>query len=111
MATEALVHALEDVATRLRVGWHGKPPPPEQADPAIRELESRRHHVPPPPIRRPTTEAVRWPTSTVSDRGPAPAAATIATREAYGNAPVRVLRSLCRPIWVRRSIRPCGPRF
>jgi len=89
MATEALVHALEDVATRLRVGWHGKPPP-EQADPAIRELESRRHHVPPPPIRRPTTEAVRWPTSTVSDRGPAPAAATIATREAYGNALVRI---------------------
>ena len=65
-----------------RPGWHGKPLPPEQAETAIRELESRLHHVPPPPIRRPTTEAVRWPTSIVSDRGPAPASATIATREA-----------------------------
>jgi len=73
-----------------RPDWHGKPLQPEQAEAAIRELESHLHHVPQPPVRRPTTTAVTWPTSTATALGPPPAAATIATREAYGNALVRV---------------------
>ena len=70
-------------------GWHGKPLPREAAEAAIAALEQRLHHLPPPPIRRPAPKAVPWPT-TASERGPAPAASTIATREAYGNALVRV---------------------
>ena len=70
-------------------GWHGKPLPPDVAERVIAELEQHRHHLPPPPVRKPRRRAVcqsqrpnRW----------AAAAPTgnVATREAYGDALVRL---------------------
>jgi len=71
-------------------GWHGKPLPPDAAERAIAALESRLHHVPRPPIQRPRGrhQAPAAPATT----GSRPDALTgaVATREAYGQALVRL---------------------
>ena len=71
-------------------GWHGKPLAPDAAERAVAALEARLHHVPAPPVQRPRTHrpsaAVLRPAGTPPD---APTGA-IATREAYGQALVRL---------------------
>ena len=75
-----------------RSGWHGKPLPPAEAEAAIAALTARLHHVPRPPITPPARTRVarlgdpRPPSSPET----APAPIEIATREAYGNALVRL---------------------
>jgi transketolase len=71
-------------------GWHGKPLSPDAAGRVIATLESRLHHLPPPPITRPRRRARRPPL--VERRPPkaAPPGGEVATREAYGDALVRV---------------------
>jgi transketolase len=71
-----------------RDGWHGKPLPPDMAQAVIAALEARLHHVPPPPVRAP----VRRPAPPLALR-PLPEArdyGEAATREAYGDALVRL---------------------
>jgi transketolase len=70
-------------------GWHGKPLPPEEAERAIAALESRLHHVPPPPIQRPRTRRAPATPAATATRPDAPAGA-MATREAYGQALLRL---------------------
>ena len=72
-------------------GWHGKPLPPEFAERAIAALEARLRHVPTPPVRRPARRPEG--TQSASPEAPAPShplGAEIATREAYGDALVRL---------------------
>jgi transketolase len=71
-----------------RDGWHGKPLPPDMAQAVIAALDARLHHLPPPPVRRPVRRvapppALR-PLPEARDYGEA------ATREAYGDALVRL---------------------
>jgi transketolase len=69
-------------------GWHGKPLPRDAAERAIAALEARLHHVPPPPVRKPAGR----PLARLEPRPtpPAPAYGEVATREAYGDALVRL---------------------
>jgi transketolase len=69
-------------------GWHGRPLPPEAAGRAIATLESTLHNAPPPLVQRPRTRpAPRPPAQPL----PEPRRdADVATREAYGDALVRL---------------------
>ena len=72
-------------------GWHGKPLPPDMAERVIASLESRLHRLPPPPIRRPRRRVGK----TLLLPAPQPIAGKpptgeIATRQAYGEALVRL---------------------
>jgi transketolase len=69
-------------------GWHGKPLPPDVADRVVAELEQHRHHLPPPPVRRPRRRPLPKPTA--SPLAGTPPGGEIATREAYGQALVRL---------------------
>jgi transketolase len=69
-------------------GWHGKPLPKDAAARAITALEARLHHIPPPPVAKPTRRAL--PRLEPQRTPPAPAYAEVATREAYGDALVRL---------------------
>jgi transketolase len=71
-------------------GWHGKALPPEDAERAIAALESRLHHVPTPPVQRPRTRRIARPAAPGAETRPEPPAGAIATREAYGQAIVRL---------------------
>jgi transketolase len=75
-------------------GWHGKPLPKEAAERAVAALETRLHHTPAPEITRPARRrAGRAQSEPSQTPAPAPApslGAEIATREAYGDALVRV---------------------
>ena len=71
-------------------GWHGKPLPPDAAERVIAALESRLHHLPPPPITRPRRRAKRPPLAPHQAPKAPPSAGEVATREAYGDALVRV---------------------
>ncbi len=73
-----------------REGWHGKPLTADAAEPAIQALEGRLHHVPAPPVQPPRRGRARQPAAG-GPRLPGPEiAGEIATREAYGNALVRL---------------------
>jgi transketolase len=74
-----------------RPGWHGRPLPRQDAERAIAALEARLHHVPAPPVQRPRSRRATTPTAPgpASDRPGAPTGA-VATREAYGQALVRL---------------------
>ena len=79
-------HGIEHVAGLE--GWHGKALPADAADRAIAALEGTLHHVPHPTVRRP----VRRRLPDLEPR-PGPTAAShgeVATREAYGDALVRL---------------------
>jgi transketolase len=69
-------------------GWHGKPLPKDAAARAIAALEARLHHIPPPPVAKPKRRAL--PRLEPQRTPPAPAYAEVATREAYGDALVRL---------------------
>lgn len=72
-------------------GWHGKPLPADAAERAVAALERGLHHVPPPPIQRPRGRAARLPAPAGGpNQLPGPAAEPVATREAYGDALVRL---------------------
>jgi transketolase len=72
-------------------GWHGKPLPPDAADRAIDALEAKLHHLPPPPVQRPRRpRATPPPPAAATAPPPLEATGDIATREAYGNALVRL---------------------
>jgi transketolase len=71
-------------------GWHGKPLPPEMAERVVSSLEAGLHHLPPPPIRRPRRKAggtVLPPPQPLEGK---PSVGEIATRQAYGDALVRL---------------------
>jgi transketolase len=71
--------------------WHGKALPADMAERAIRALEARLHHVPAPPIHRPRGKAKPpAPPAATLDAPPLEASASAATREAYGDALVRL---------------------
>jgi transketolase len=69
-------------------GWHGKPLPPDVAERVVAALERQRHHLPPPPARRPRRRPLPRPAP--APVGGQPPAGEIATREAYGQALVRL---------------------
>jgi transketolase len=74
-------------------GWHGKALPPDHAERAIAALEARLHHVPPPDIRPPRRKSASPPKRTTTASPTLPPLATSgehATREAYGDALVRL---------------------
>jgi transketolase len=69
-------------------GWHGKPLPAEAAERAIAALEAKLHHIPPPLVQRPRARPAAR-----AQAQPLPEArryADVATREAYGDALVRL---------------------
>jgi transketolase len=71
-------------------GWHGKPLAADMAERVIASLEARLHHLPPPPIHRPRR---RVGTTTLPAPRPIagkPPLGEIATRQAYGEALVRL---------------------
>ncbi len=70
-------------------GWHGKPLPADMADRVIASLESHLHHLPPPPIRRPrgVGKTKLPPPQPIAGKSPL---GEIATRQAYGEALVRL---------------------
>jgi transketolase len=75
--------------------WHGKPLPKDAAERAVAALEGKLHGAPAPAIARPTRRRVQRAVSAPSDSAqPAPPAhapgAQVATREAYGDALVRL---------------------
>jgi transketolase len=71
-------------------GWHGKALPPEHAERAVAALESRLHHVPAPPVQPPRRRTVTWPPAPTAAERPEPLTGSVATREAYGHALVRL---------------------
>jgi transketolase len=70
--------------------WHGKALPADEAEHVIAALESQLHHLPPPPVRRPRGARPPAPAAPGPGAPPEPAAGTMATREAYGRALVRL---------------------
>ncbi len=72
-----------------REGWHGKPLPADAAERAIAALEARLHHLPPPPLREPV-RAAPPPPAAPTETPPAMPSRDVATREAYGDALVRL---------------------
>jgi len=74
-----------------RDDWHGKALPPDAAERAIERLQQRLHHLPPPPMPRPRRRASRpLAPASVEDRPSAASTGAIATRQAYGDALVRL---------------------
>jgi len=74
-----------------RPDWHGKPLPPDAAERAIQALEARLRHVPRPPLARPRGAPPARPVGPPATPAPAPVPAReVATREAYGDALVRL---------------------
>lgn len=71
-------------------GWHGKPLPTDAADRVLRALEAKLRHLPAPPIQRPRRTRRRWPPAGGARPPALGESAEIATREAYGNALVRL---------------------
>jgi len=72
-------------------GWHGKALPPAAAEHAIERLQQRLHHVPPPPMLRPRRRASRPVAATPREPvRPAVPTGAVATRQAYGEALVRL---------------------
>jgi transketolase len=71
-------------------GWHGKPLPPDMAERVIASLESRLHRLPPPPIRRPRRRAGKSTLPAPQPIAGKPPTGEIATRQAYGEALVRL---------------------
>ena len=71
-------------------GWHGKPLPPDMAERVIASLESRLHRLPPPPIRRPRRRVGKTLLPTPQPIAGKPPTGEIATRQAYGEALVRL---------------------
>ncbi|HET7340117.1 MAG TPA: transketolase [Methylomirabilota bacterium] len=69
-------------------GWHGKPLPADAAERAIAALESRLHRVPPPPVRKPVRR--KLPKLAPQAAPPGGEHGEVATREAYGDALVRL---------------------
>jgi transketolase len=79
-------HGLDKVAGLE--GWHGKALPAEAADHAIATLERRLHHVPHPRVRPPVRR--RLPELEPQPGPPVASYGEVATREAYGDALVRL---------------------
>ena len=73
-----------------RPDWHGKALPPEHAQRAIAALESRLHHVPAPPVQPPRRRNLPWPPAPTTAERPEPPTGSVATREAYGQALIRL---------------------
>ena len=74
-----------------RENWHGKALPADMAERAIRALEQRLHHVPRPPIQRPRGKSrAMTPPAATATVPVLDASAAAATREAYGDALVRL---------------------
>ena len=74
-----------------RENWHGKALPADMAERAIRALEQRLHHVPQPPIQRPRGKSrAMTPPAATATVPVLDASAAAATREAYGDALVRL---------------------
>jgi transketolase len=72
-------------------GWHGKPLPADAAERVIRGLEAQLHHLPRPPMARPRGPAARLPAPPAGGGArPAVPPGDVATREAYGDALVRL---------------------
>ncbi|HMH52749.1 MAG TPA: transketolase [Candidatus Acidoferrum sp.] len=74
-------------------GWHGRPLPKERAEHAIAALEARLHHAPAPAVTRPVRRRAERARSEHAEEQAAPPralGAEVATREAYGDALVRV---------------------
>lgn len=71
-------------------GWHGKPLPPDVAERVIASLESRLHRLPPPPIRRPRRRVGKTLLPAPQSIAGKPPTGEIATRQAYGEALVRL---------------------
>lgn len=71
-------------------GWHGKPLPRDAAETVIAVLEAKLHHVPPPTLQKPRRPTPRPPLPRTSAPAGAPRAGEVATREAYGDALVRL---------------------
>jgi transketolase len=69
-------------------GWHGKPLSAEAAERAVAALQATLHHIPPPLVQRPRVRLAPRP---APQPMPEPRRyAEIATREAYGDALVRL---------------------
>src|SRR5438094_87225 len=74
-----------------RENWHGKALPADMAERAIQALEQRLHHVPQPPIQRPRGKSrAMTPPAATATVPVLDASAAAATREAYGDALVRL---------------------
>jgi len=71
-------------------GWHGKPLPADMAERVIASLEAGLHHLPPPPIRRPRRRVGKTTLPPPQPISGNPPLGEIATRQAYGEALVRV---------------------
>jgi transketolase len=70
--------------------WHGKALPKDVAERVIASLESGLHHLPPPPIRRPRRRPGRTQLPAPQPPSGHPRTGEVATREAYGDALVRL---------------------
>ena len=71
-------------------GWHGKPLPADMAELVVVSLEGGLHHLPPPPIRRPRRRAGKTALPAPQPIAGKPPVGEIATRQAYGEALVRL---------------------
>jgi transketolase len=70
--------------------WHGKPLPADAAERAVRALEGRLHHLPAPLVERPRRRVRGVPPAPTGAPPAARVDASVATREAYGDALVRL---------------------
>jgi len=71
-------------------GWHGKPLPADMAERVIADLERGLHHLPAPPIRRPRRRVGKHALPAPQPIAGKPPVGDIATRQAYGEALVRL---------------------
>src|SRR5262249_1335165 len=71
-------------------GWPGKPLPADMAERVIASLERGLHHLPPLPIRRPRRRAGKTALPAPQPIAGKPPVGEIATRQAYGEALVRL---------------------